>query len=93
MVWLPAASAEVLIVAPPPLSVTAGPSEVLPSVKVTVPVGVPPGPDTVAVNVTGCPNVLEVGEEVSAVVVPALLTTCGLPVSDPVLVAKVLSPP
>ncbi len=44
------------------------PIVLLPSVKVTVPVGVLLLPDpalatTLAVKVTGCPNVLEVGEE------------------------------
>ena len=89
MVWLPTASVEVVKVATPLLSVTLPPSEVLPSVKVTVPVGVPPGPDTVAVNVTGCPNVLEGDDEVSAVVDVAWLTVS---LSETLLEAKLLSP-
>jgi hypothetical protein len=54
MVWLPAVSVEVVNAAWPPLSVTV-PSVwlVVVSVKVTLPVGVPPLPATVAVNVTG----------------------------------------
>ena len=50
----------------PPLSGTV-PSAVEPSVKVTVPVGVPPGPDTVAVKVTACPTVELPSEERSDV--------------------------
>ena len=54
------------------------PITVVPSRKLTVPVGVPaPGADTatVAVNVTLCPNVDGFRDEVRAVVVLALLTT------------------
>lgn len=51
--WLPLVRAEVVSVATPPLSVLV-PSVwlVVLSLKVTVPVGVPPLPETVAVNVT-----------------------------------------
>jgi hypothetical protein len=42
------------------------------SVKVTLPVGVPPLPETVAVNVTGCGNVLEPGADETSVVVVAV---------------------
>ena len=59
--------------------------------KVTVPVGVPPLPVTVAVNVTGCPNVLEGDDEVSAVVELAWLTVC-VSIAE-VLPSKLLSPP
>jgi len=58
-------------------------------------VGVPaPGVTavTVAVKVTDCPNVLGFCDEITPVVVLVLLTTCGLPVSDPVLGEKISSP-
>ena len=51
MVWLPTASVEVVKFATPLLSVPL-PIVLLPSMKVTVPVGVPPVPETVAVKVT-----------------------------------------
>jgi len=92
---LPAAKAEVVNVAMPPLSVPV-PMGLPPSKNVTVPVGVPdPGAtgETVAVNVTGCPAVDGFSDEVTVVVVFVLLTTCGLPVSDPVLPLKFPSPP
>ena len=52
---------------------------VAPSVKVTVPVGVPvPGAftDTVAVNVTDCPTVEGFTELVTLVLVAACVTVC-----------------
>src|SRR5438128_10280858 len=58
MEWLTAFSADVVKVAEPPLSGTGDPSCVTPSMKTTVPVGVPKAPVsgvTVAVNVTACP--------------------------------------
>ena len=54
------------------------PSVVEPSLKVTVPPGMPPPGDaavTVAVKVTACPTVDGLTEEVRAVAVFALLTT------------------
>ena len=66
-----------------------------PSRNVTVPVGVPePGAtgETVAVKVTDWPNTDGFADEVTVVVVFALFTTCGLPVSDPVLLLKCVSP-
>jgi hypothetical protein len=45
--------------------------------KVTVPVGTPPGPVTTAVKVTACPVSLPVPETVSAMVVADLATLCG----------------
>ena len=57
MLWPPTASVLVANVATPPDKV-AVPITVPASLKVTVPVGVPPVPVTVAVNVTGCPNAL-----------------------------------
>lgn len=71
----------------PPLS-GALPIGLPPSRKVTVPVGVPaPGATaaTTAVKVTDWPTALGLTEDVTEVVVLALLTTCGLPVSGPVL--------
>ena len=53
---MPNASVEVLNVALPLLSVPE-PSVVVPSLKVTVPVGVPPVEVTVAVKVTAAPKV------------------------------------
>src|SRR5438477_2360644 len=53
MVWLPAASAAVLkAAAPAPLTGTLEARTVEPSANVTLPVGTPPVPVTVAVNVT-----------------------------------------
>ncbi len=92
---MPTASAEVVNVAMPPLSVPV-PIGLPPSSNVTVPVGVPdPGATapTVAVNVIDCPNTDGFTEDVTAVVVSALFTTCGLPVSEPVLPLKFESPP
>lgn len=82
-------------VATPPLSVPV-PIGLPPSRNVTVPVGVPvPGAtaDTVAVKVTDWPKADGFRDEVTVVVVSALLTTCGLPVNDPVLPLKLPSPP
>jgi len=92
---LPADRADVANVATPSLSVPV-PMGLPPSRKVTVPVGIPaPGAtgDTVAVKVTDCPRTEAFADEVNAVVLPALLTTCGLPVSDPVLPLKFPLPP
>jgi len=54
-----------------------------------VPVGVPPFPVTVAVNVTDCPAVLGFGDDVSLVVVGVGFTVC---VVEPELGEKLLSP-
>jgi hypothetical protein len=57
--WGPGSRVEIVTDAVLPISVTGDPSTVLPSREglasrnVTVPVGVPPAPNTVAVNVTG----------------------------------------
>lgn len=69
MAWLPTVSVGVTNVACPLLSSEAVPRVVAPSVKATVPAGVPPLPFTVAAKVTGCPNVLGFGAEVSVMVV------------------------
>src|SRR5205823_4446403 len=67
---------------------------VAPSLKVTVPVGVPaPGlfAVTVAVNVTACPDSDGLAEELTTVVVPAFFTV-SVSVLE-VLPLKVASPP
>jgi hypothetical protein len=94
-VWLPTASAEVVNVACPPLSVPV-PIGLPPSKKVIVPVGVPvPGAtgETVAVKATDWPKTEGFTDEVTVVVVLALLTTSGLPVTEPTLALKFPSPP
>ena len=92
---MPTAKADVVNVASPPLSVPV-PMGLPPSRKVTVPVGVPvPGGtgETVAVKVTDWPKIEGFCDEITVVVLSALLTTCGLPVNDPVLPLKFPSPP
>lgn len=87
MVWLPTARAEVVSVATPPAKVPV-PMGLPPSRNVTVPVAVPePGApaEMVAVNVTDWPKILGLFDDVTIVVELALFTTCGLPVSEPVL--------
>ena len=68
MECVPDARVEVLICACPLLSATV-PSAVAPSLKVTVPVGVPEADVTVAVNMTDCPAFDGFNEETSEVVV------------------------
>ena len=92
---MPTIKVEVENVATPPLS---GPVPIVlpPSRNVTIPVGVPvPGAlaESVAVNVIDCPNVDGFADDVMAAVVSALFTTCGLPVSAPLLLLKLASPP
>jgi hypothetical protein len=90
MVWLPPGRLLVeKVAAPLPLRVPV-PRVVLPSVKVTVPVGVPPAEETVAVKVTGWPKVEGVREELTVVLVVVLLTVW---LTLPLLVAKLVSPP
>jgi hypothetical protein len=89
----PTDSAEVEKDATPPLSVPV-PSVVMPSLKVTVPDGLPaPGllTVTVAVNVTDCPNFDGFALEVSVVDVSALFTTWLT--AELVLPLKLVSPP
>ena len=94
MSWLPTPSAEVVkvaVVAPPLVASVPVPSVALPSLNVTVPVGVPEVLEaTVAVKVTLWPEEDGFAEEARPVVEVAL-TTC-VTVGD-VLVLKVLSPP
>ena len=74
MLWLPTESAAVESDAVPPLT-AAVPSELAPSKNCTVPVD--PAGETVAVNVTACPDVDEFSDDVSAVVVPIAATVCA----------------
>lgn len=71
MVWFPSASAKVVNVATPPISVPV-PMGLPPSRNMTVPVGVPdPGAagEMVAVKVTDWPKTLGFAEEITEVVV------------------------
>jgi hypothetical protein len=77
--------------ATPPALRAPVPIAVAPSRKVTVPVGVPPGPVTVAVKVTDWPKVDGFGEAVRAAVLVALLTTCET--AEDVEPMKFVSPP
>jgi hypothetical protein len=91
--WVPTESDGTLKLAVPSLS-AAVPRMVVPSSKVTVPVGVPlPGDRalTVAVNLTDCPYTDGLADEARAVVVPAGLTPWLIAVA--VLVVKLPSPP
>src|SRR5438876_559916 len=75
--WEPTASVLVTNVPWPEPSRVPVPRMVEPSLKVTVPVGVPaPGlfAVTVAVNVTACPDSAGLAEELTSVVVPAFVT-------------------
>src|SRR6266581_2818965 len=77
MVWLLADSDAVANVVWPRASSVPVPSVVVPSLKVTVPVGVPRlWSETVAVKVTDWPNTEGFVEEVNVVVVLSLLTVC-----------------
>ena len=95
MEWFPSVSVVVENVATPMLSVVPVPKVADPSLKViTDPSGTAPAPGevtaTVAVNVTGCPEMGELMEEVKAMLVLAALTRCEAPLD--VLVAKFASP-
>ena len=93
MLWLPTLSAVVEHVALPVTSATFTQIGVAPSLKVTVPVGVPVAGatgDTVAVKVTLLPAVDGLPLVVSAVVVPARPTTCVM--AGLVLMLKEASP-
>jgi hypothetical protein len=69
----PAASVETLKAATPAVRLTV-PSVVVPSEKTTEPVGVPPGPETVAVIATAFCTNTGLGEAVSPATAAALLT-------------------
>ena len=89
---VPAASEEVVNVAVPPAKDPV-PSVVLPSLKVTTsPSGGAPAVElTVAVKVTACPTLVGLEEEVTAVLVAILFTTCFS--TGEVLAVKFASPP
>jgi hypothetical protein len=72
----PAVSVDVLKVAVPVGSGVPVPRVVAPCLKTTVPVGMPLPELTVAVKVTVCPTLDRFCEEVSVVVVAALLIFC-----------------
>ena len=87
---VPAVENEVARVALPELSVPV-PIEVVPSMKVTVPVAVEG--ETVAVSVTVAPVAMDVAEEVSAVVVAVFVEVTVMLTAAEVLPAKVVDPP
>jgi len=74
--WLPALKAEVVKVATPEAFSVPVPNEVVPSLNVTVPLGVPPPEVTVAVNVTAPPYVDGLGNDVRDVELVAAMTVC-----------------
>src|SRR2546421_333985 len=87
MLWVPPVSVEVLNVATPlPLTLTGPPMIVVPSLNVTVPVGVPPEPLTVAVKVTDWLKVEEVGDGATVVVVALKTVSVRLSLLAPKLV-------
>ena len=94
--WLPMARAAVLKVACPATRlIPPGVRSVAPSVKSTVPVGVPGAgatAPTVAVKVTAWPKAVGFGEDLSAVVLAPGLTTCGEAESSPWLASKLRFP-
>src|SRR5262245_20637086 len=91
MAWPPAAAKLVVNVAVPSGPTAKVPRTTVPSMKVTVPVGVllPAGPRTVAVNVTACPTTAGLRDGARATVVGAGVTVPGLTVT--VTTAEVLA--
>ena len=92
---VPAVRELVLNVAVLPAIVTPDASVAFPSVKLSVPVGVPaPGGAalTVAVKTTAWPCSDGLGDEATATVLEATLTCCGADESSPMLVWKLPSP-
>jgi len=91
MLWLPAESAAAVKAAvPEPLTVVV-PSDVVPSKKVTVPVGVPAELMTDAVKVTELAKTLGLLFEATAVALAALFTVCASALLVDAL--KLASPP
>src|SRR5271170_2862069 len=89
MVWLPTARSAVEYAALFPLSVTAF-SVAVPSLNVTVPVGLaPPVTVTVAVNVTVSPAVAGFADDLRAVVVGSILRKPAVAVSGADIVTTV----
>jgi len=77
-----------------PLTSVAVPSTLAPSRKVTVPVGTPAPDVTVELNVTVCPNVEGLGDDVRLVDVAAAAGAFTICVTvGEVLAAKVVLPP
>jgi hypothetical protein len=72
--FLPILGNVVVRVATPPTNV-AVPTDVLPFLNVTVPVGVPDDEETEAVNVTACPSAEGFGDAVSVTAVGIWVTT------------------
>ena len=87
---MPEGNADVLYLATPALSVTVARLTV-PFRNWTFPVGVPPGDETVAVNVTDFPDTEGLIDEIKTVVVEAFVTTWDS--AADVLPVKFLSPP
>jgi len=86
--WLPTARVEEVNVALPAVTVTALARVVVPSVNLTVPVGVPLADAMVAVRVTDDPDVDGFAEEVTVVVVDPPVTTC-----ESAVLALLVKPP
>ncbi len=76
MVRVPTTSEEMERLACPAAPSGRAPSAVVPSKKVTVPVGVTPGPPAVAVKVTACPNTEGFVAVATETVETAGVTTC-----------------
>src|ERR1700722_5086711 len=92
MLFVPRFSEDVKPVALPVLgSMVAVPISVEPFMNVTVPVGVPPEPLTLAVNATSCPTTIGLFDAVSMVVLLTLPVTLKLKAAD-VLVANAGNP-
>jgi len=91
MLWLPAESAVVIKAAVPEPLTVAVPSDVAPSKKVTVPVGVPAELMTDAVKVTELAKTLGLLFEATAVALAALFTVCASALLVDAL--KLASPP
>ena len=87
---MPTGSADLVIVATPPLS-CALPRVVVPFLKVTAPVGAGPDEVTVAVKTIACFKAEGLGLELAEILVGFLLIACVR--NFDVLAAKVPSPP
>lgn len=93
--WLPTAKVEVVKVAWPEVRARLAARTLMPSWKLTVPVGVPePGAAAVivAVKVTFCPNTEGFAVELTETVLVSWFTTCGDAESSPLLGRKLPSP-
>src|SRR5438876_2545129 len=90
MLRLAVVMAPTVLSGPPPMLVTPSKNDTLPPGLATA---LLPGEVmvTVAMKVTACPETDVLTEELSAVLVPALMTDCPF-ISEPLLGAKLLSP-